>query len=343
MHRSVFSTGLLFVLLGFSNCIFQNSFSQISLIDSIINTTSLRQLVQVLASDSFQGRFTGTTPAQNAAEFIAKEFKNAGVAAMAGNSGYLVPFIARAESEIGFNVVAALKGQSKPEELIIFCAHYDHVGTKSTNPHKNHPNSSRHKSGDTIFNGANDNASGTAAVVNLARYFGQLKTNERTIVFIAFSGEELGLLGSKELAMTLNPEDVKAVINIEMIGRAISKKRNKAYITGSSLSDLQKLLNRQLFESSPELYGKKFFVNDTYGDENLFARSDNFWFALKGIPSHTIMASSPFDDYYHSPGDEVETLDFELMSSLVKAIARSCTGLIEGSETPKRINPRSLQ
>jgi Zn-dependent M28 family amino/carboxypeptidase len=88
---------------------------------------------------------------------------------------------------------------------------------------------------DTMFNGANDNASGVAAIIRLAYYFGKLKSNERTIVFIAFSGEELGLLGSRITATKLNPDIIKAVINIEMIGRSISKRKKNPYITGSFL------------------------------------------------------------------------------------------------------------
>jgi Zn-dependent M28 family amino/carboxypeptidase len=312
-----------------------------SLIDSIINPSSLRELVQVLASDSLEGRFTGSVHAQMAASYIANEFYKAGAAPLAGNDGYFVPFRAHGKEQFGFNVMAALKGETKPDEVIIFCAHYDHVGTQSTNPIVIPHTIS--KPSDSIFNGANDNATGTSAIINLARYFGQLKNNERTILFIAFSGEEQGLLGSKEVASHIQPESVKAVINIEMIGRAASKRKKNAYITGSHLSDLQKLLNKRLFESAPQLYGKKFFTTDKYPDQNLFGRSDNYWFAHRGIPSHTIMATSPNDAYYHSNGDEVSTLDFDLMTSLVKAIAISCTGIIAGIDTPKRINPSRLQ
>lgn len=331
---------LILIFCGLTN---QKAAAQTVLIDSIINPSSLRQLVEVLASDSLQGRFTGTEHAVKAAEFIASEFRKAGALPLESNDGYFMPFKGWTDSQIGLNVMAAIKGSSKPDEAIIFCAHYDHIGTRSTNPFKNFVQHSTPRRGDTIFNGANDNASGTSAIIHLAHYFGQLKSNERTIIFIAFSGEELGLLGSKALALPINPEQVKAVINIEMIGRARSRKKNNAYVTGSHLSNLQKLLNKKLFETDPALYGKKFFVPDSYATENLFARSDNYWFANSGIPAHTIMASSPHDAYYHSPGDEVSTINFELMSSLVKAVAISCADLVEGIETPTRINPRHIE
>jgi len=124
-----------------------------------------------------------------------------------------------------------------------------------------------------------------------------------------------------------------------MIGRPISRKRRNAYITGADFSDLQKLLNKKLYETDLTIYGKKYFTKDPFPDDNLFARSDNYWFAMKGIPSHTIMASAPDDDYYHSPADEPSTLDFTFMGNLVKAIAISTTILVESTATPTRINP----
>ena len=121
---------------------------------------------------------------------------------------------------------------------------------------------------DTIYNGANDNASGVAAVISLAKYFKALDNNERTLLFIAFTGEELGLLGSEFLANEFEPDSIVAVINIEMIGRS-EYKNPKPYITGYEYSDLKKLLNKnyqefgdktekEFFKSRP-LY-KKLFV-----------------------------------------------------------------------------------
>jgi hypothetical protein len=316
-----------------------NTTGQNSLPDSIINSTSLRQVVEVLASDSLQGRFTGTLQAQTAASFIAEEFKKAGTTPPAGNDGYFMSFLTSGDSvRLGINVMGVLKGTGKPDELVIFCAHYDHVGTKSTNPFDFSRSRRSIRQGDTIYNGANDNASGVSALIHLARYFGQLKNNKRTVIFIAFAGEELGLKGSLGTVSFFKPEQVIAVINIEMIGRPISKKRRTAFITGSHLTDIQKLLNKKLYESDRELYGKKFFTPDPFPDANLFERSDNYWFAMKGIPAHTIMGCGPDDDYYHSPADETQTLDFTLMERRVKAIAISTSILVEGAATPSRLN-----
>lgn len=111
--------------------------SQTTLLDSIINPTNAKVLVKYLASDSLLGRFTGTNEARKAAEFISNEFTRAGLKAIAGNKGYLAPFTIKNRSnsfDTGYNILSALKGKTKPNELIIFSAHYDHVGTFSTNP-----------------------------------------------------------------------------------------------------------------------------------------------------------------------------------------------------------------
>ncbi len=110
--KSLLSACMMPLLICACSIIVQKAIGQSSLIDSTINPSSLRQLVQVLASDSFQGRFTGTEQAVLAAEFIAEEFNKAGASPLAGNSGYLMPFVARSDSQIGFNVLAALKGNS---------------------------------------------------------------------------------------------------------------------------------------------------------------------------------------------------------------------------------------
>lgn len=324
------------------NSFIQGATAQTRSMDSLITPASLEELVKVLAADSLKGRFTTSPEATLAAEFIAQEFKKAGALPLDMNEGYFMP-IPLPGGNGGLNVMAGLKGKTRPGEIIIFCAHYDHIGTKSTNPYPNFTGGATPRLGDTIFNGANDNASGTSAVITLARYFGHLNNNDRTILFVAFSGEELGLLGSKTFSAALDtPQSIKAVINIEMIGRPRSKKKRNAFITGPNLSDLKVLMNDNLFASRPEVYGKKFFVNDTYPDDNLFSRSDNYSFALKGIPAHTVMSTPPNDKFYHSQSDEPSTLDFELMSHLVKAIAVASQGLVDGTDTPRRISPNRL-
>ena len=166
--------------------------AQTSLIDSIFTPSSLRSIVEYLTADSLRGRFTGSEGCTKAAQFIAKEFENAGLKPVKGNNGYFMPVT----SSWG-NVVGAIQGRSKADEVIIFSAHYDHVGTISTNPVPFAGGNAAVRKRDTIYNGANDNASGISALINLAKYFTNKNTNGRTIIFVAFAGEELGTLGSE--------------------------------------------------------------------------------------------------------------------------------------------------
>ena len=300
-------------------------------LESVFHPDSLKSIVEVLASDSFEGRFTGSTGCMKAASFIADEFKKAGLKPLAGLDGFFMPFTNSKK-----NIVGAIRGRTKPDEIVIFSAHYDHVGTESTNPYPNAGGKGKISMGDTIYNGANDNASGTSAIISLAKYFVQQSKNERTLLFVAFDGEELGLLGSTYFADHIEPEPIIAVINIEMIGRK-DNGTGKPYITGSQYSDLFKILNRRLNEYDSKTYGKKFIERDMYVNENLFIRSDNYSFAQLGIPAHSIMVTSTTDKYYHSLSDEPTTLDYRLMSNIIKAIAISCRGLVDGTDTPSRI------
>jgi hypothetical protein len=99
---------------------------------------------------------------------------------------------------------------------------------------------------DRIYNGANDNASGTAAVLALAHYFSKKGDNARTLIFCAFSGEELGLLGSQAFVKAINPGMIKAVINIEMIGQTDAVGKNSFFVTGAPLSDMASILRKNL-------------------------------------------------------------------------------------------------
>ena len=128
-----------------------------------------------------------------------------------------------------------LPGKVKKMNLLIFSAHYDHLGIGK-------PNDAM----DSIFNGANDDASGTTAVIILANYFKKLKNNERTLVFAAFTAEESGGFGSQYFSKQLDPEKVMAMFNIEMIGTDSKWGTNSAFITGYEKTDMGKILEKNL-------------------------------------------------------------------------------------------------
>jgi Zn-dependent M28 family amino/carboxypeptidase len=190
--------------------------------------------------------------------------------------------------------------------------------------------------GDTIYNGANDDASGVSAVISLAKYFKALNNNERTLLFVAFTGEELGLLGSKYFADDCEPDSIIAVINIEMIGRGRFS-NPRPFVTGYEKSDLFDILNRNYRSVPGKNSEKEFFKVDKNTNEFLFKRSDNYSFAVKGVPAHSIMVTPSNDEYYHNLNDETKTLDFNLMKKVIRAIAIGTTGLITGKDTPSRI------
>ena len=224
------------------------------------------------------------------------------------------------------NVVGLLPGRSKTAEQVIFSAHYDHIGTgKPVN-------------GDSIYNGANDNAAGTTAVILLARYFKQMANNERTLVFAAFTAEEMGGFGAQYFSRQFNPANVAAMFNIEMIGTESKWGRNSAFITGFEKSNMGALMQKAL-------QGSAFtFHPDPYPDLNLFYRSDNATLARLGVPAHTISTSKMDNEpNYHKVTDHVETLDLSNMAEIIKAIALSSTAIVAGTETPSRVDTSTLR
>ncbi len=223
------------------------------------------------------------------------------------------------------NIVGVLPGKGKKNEYVVFSGHYDHLGIGK-------PNASQ----DSIYNGANDDAAGTTAVIMLAKYFSALKEkNERTIIFVAFTAEEIGGYGSKYFSKQLDPDQVVAMFNIEMIGTESKWGTNSAYITGYEKSDMGKILQANLADS------KFHFEPDPYPAQNLFYRSDNATLAALGVPAHTISTSKmDSEKYYHTQGDEIQTLDMNNMAEIMKAIAISSKSIISGKETPSRVEKK---
>lgn len=404
--------------------------------NAVINTSEVRRIESVLASDDMRGRRAGTPDADRAAAFIADEFKKAGLQPLEGNSflqefymlrpkmislkyeangadvdtknivvitsqpelkvdeksGYDVQTIAPGESffqreqsilhsgknviayvdtsfaksfpklmnlkrqmfksnyntifilgneqpkefkikaehsftETKFaNVVGVLPGKSKKNEYVIFSGHYDHLGIAR-----------QPENGDSIYNGANDDAAGTTAVIMLANYFRKLNDNERSIVFAAFTAEEIGEYGSQYFSWQFNPAQVVAMFNIEMIGTPSKWGKNSAYITGFDRTNMGAILQNNLKGSAFSFYP------DPYTAQNLFYRSDNASLARVGVPAHTISTAKMDDEpNYHKVSDEISTLDMDNMAEIIKAIAVSSTSIVQGKDTPTRVKPESL-
>lgn len=225
------------------------------------------------------------------------------------------------------NVVAVIPGKSKPDEFVIFSGHYDHLGYGKPND-----------KGDSLYNGANDDASGTTAVMILAKYFKALNNNERTIVFAAFTAEEVGGYGATYFSKQYDPAKVIAMFNIEMIGTDSKWGLNSAYITGYEKTDMGKILERNLEGTAFKFYP------DPYPTQNLFYRSDNATLARLGVPAHTISTSKmDSEPHYHKSSDEIGTLDMKNMAEVIKSIALSSQSIIAGKDTPTRVNTNDLK
>src|SRR5205085_5706158 len=185
--------------------------------------------------------------------------------------------------------------------------------------------------------GANDDASGITAVIMLANYFKELNNNERTIVFAAFTAEEIGEMGSQYFSWQFDPAQVVAMFNIEMIGTESKWGKNSAYITGFDKTNMGEILNTNLVGTSFKFYP------DPYPDQQLFYRSDNATLARLGVPAHTISTSKmDSEKYYHKPSDEVSTLDLDNMTAIIKAIAESSKTIVGGPDTPTRVAKESF-
>lgn len=236
----------------------------------------------------------------------------------------------KAEHEISSiqmaNIAGMLPGTGKKNEYVIFSGHYDHIGVgKPVN-------------GDSIYNGANDDAAGITAVIMLANYYKALGANERTLLFVAFTAEESGGFGSRYFSGKFDPRQVVAMFNIEMIGTPSKWGHNSAYITGYEKTDMGSILQRNLA-------GTDFtFHPDPYPDQQLFYRSDNATLARLGVPAHTISTSKmDSEPNYHKVTDHVETLDIENMTRIIEGIALSARSIVNGTDTPSRVDVYDLR
>jgi Zn-dependent M28 family amino/carboxypeptidase len=278
------------------------------------------RIVTELASDKMQGRALFTAGIDSASAFIENEFSKIGLNFFGNLQSFRQEFTIKGKA--ANNVIAILPGKTKPNEFVIFSAHYDHLGIREDGT-------------DKIYNGANDDASGVTAVISLAKYYKELKNNERTIIFVAFTGEEVGGFGSKYFSENTNADQVIAMFNIEMIGTESKWGKNSCYITGFEKSDFGAILQNNLKETDFKFYA------DPYPTENLFYRSDNARLAKLGVPAHTISTSKmDSEPNYHKKSDEVSTLDLNNMTEVIKSIGLSSVSIIKGLDTPSRIEKK---
>ncbi len=269
--------------------------------------------LSVLAADSLEGRETGSRGSAVAARIIAGALREAGLRP-AGDAGYFqhvsVPW---ATAQPAVNVVGLLAGSDPrlEHEAVVVTAHYDHLGI---GPAVN---------GDSIYNGADDDASGTVAVLEIARALARGPAPRRTIVFLLVTGEEHGLLGTRRYldhpAVPL--AETVANLNIEMIARPdpLAGGRGRAWLTGYDRSTVGTMLRDAGLPIVP----------DPRPEQDFFERSDNIAFALRGIPAHTLSSYDLHADY-HQPSDEASRADPAHMALVIDAAARATLLLADG-------------
>lgn len=266
-----------------------------------VEQQSVSKTLEFLASDELQGRGSGSAGIEKAALYLEKIF----------SENNIKPYFSTYRDTLSnspktaYNIVGYLEGNDPKlkKEFVVIGAHYDHIGLAQTAV-----------DGDNINNGANDNASGTTAVTEIVKYFGKTKSNKRSILFVFFSAEEEGLLGSKHLAKKLKEKNfsIYTMLNFEMIG--VPMKRDfTAYITGYGKSNMASKFNEY---AGKNLIG---FVQQelTY---RLFMASDNYpFFTEFHVPAQTVCT---FDfenfEYYHQVQDEFKLMDTAHMTSFIQ-------------------------
>ena len=259
--------------------------------------------IKFLASDHNEGRDTGSKGIEKASVFLENLMKD----------NNIKPYFKTYRDTLlnfdkpAYNIVGFIEGNDPKlkNEYVIIGAHYDHIGKIAA------------VNGDEIANGANDNASGSTAVTEVMKYFAKNKTNKRSLIFVFFSAEEKGLLGSKHLAKKLKVEnlDLYFMFNFEMIGVPMKDKDFLLYLTGFGKTNMASKMN--------EYNGEKVIgyvpAETKY---QLFRASDNYpFFTEFEVPAQTV---STFDfenfDFYHKPDDEFELMDPKHMTNVINTM-----------------------
>jgi hypothetical protein len=290
-----------------------------------ITANSLRGDVSFLASDLLEGRDTPSRGLDLAGEYIASQFRRLGLEP-AGDDGYFQTVALKpedADSPKSRNVAGILRGSDPAlkETYVILSAHYDHVGMAQSGE-------------DRVFNGANDDASGTAAVLEVANALAALHPRpKRSILFILFCGEEKGLRGSRYYAAHPLVPLAKTVaqLNLEQLGRTDAPEGphvNSANVTGFDFSDMVPILVDA---------GKRVGVSVTKvaeASDKYFNRSDNGPLAKAGVPAHTLSVTYEFPDY-HAVGDEWQKIDYDNMAKVDQAVGIAVLRLAQALTAPR--------
>ena len=270
-----------------------------------ISAEDIMQRVQDLAHDSLDGRDSPSPGLESAARYLAAAFEEAGLQPGAPDGSWYQRFtIGKAGSPTAPNVMGWLQGSDPAlsEEYVVFVAHFDHVGNSGS------------VTGDAIYNGADDNASGTAGLVELAEAFGRMERRpRRSIVIVAVSDEEKGLLGSDHYVKhpSFPISETVALLNMDMIGRNWTD-RIVAIRWPASIGTTAERVAAERQELDMRV------LDDPWPSENMMARSDQFPFLLRGVP--VLYFTSGVHEDYHQPSDEADKIDAEKTARVVRLV-----------------------
>lgn len=273
-----------------------------------------------LASDALRGRGSGTPDELIAATYIASELEQYGIEPLGDNGTFLQHAAVtnrKGEEVHTWNVVAKIPAREplRPGTAVLLTAHLDALGVgKAVN-------------GDDIYNGADDDASGSTAVLEFARFLATQPKPRRTIIFAWFGSEELGGLGSQYFRAhppaPLN--DVAAYLEFEMIGRPDPAVfQDTLWLTGWNRTNLGPAL---------ALHGAH-LVADPHPAEHFFRRSDNYVFAEKGMIAQTVSSYGLHTDY-HQPSDDLSHIDFKHMENVIGSLLRPILWLVNSEFVPQ--------
>jgi len=287
-----------------------------------IESEILKKHVYFLASDSLEGRGLATESGLKAAQYIAEYFENSGLQKV-GDS-YFHPFHARIGQTMleGRNVVGMVEGSDPllKNEYIVLGAHYDHVAYRFVNGEK------------IVYNGADDNASGTATVMEIGRVLAQNKGKiKRTVILVAFDAEESGLIGSGQFVKqkTIPMDQIKVMMSIDMVGRYAES----SYVIMGAMEDVKG--GADILMPHAEKYELK--IKRTGGETSM--RTDTKPFGDVGIPA--VYVTSGIVGPYHQPEDDRETLDYEGMERISNMLLDLTVDLANMDEIESRIETSS--
>jgi len=297
---------LFFVVTILSSCATKTT--TLDEVQKFIQLEETRDILFTLASDEMKGRETTSGGYQLAANFVTNFFEENGIE----------PFYPAYKDSLqtkevwSYNLVGRIGSFDNEKPTILIGAHLDHIGVNEENQE------------DPIFNGANDNATGSTAVLQIAEFLATKQWNQNILVAL-FADEEKGLRGAAHLAERLKEEGVSLayMVNFEMLGATLTTGENQVYMTGYNLSDMPQIMNAYAPEFVQFLPEAKQY--------NLFRRSDNYsFYQIHNIPAQTL---STFDfknyDFYHKAGDEAEKLDVANMNRVISTSAYVLAKMLE--------------